>query len=102
MYLEPSRYYTLLQQSRDYTNLLKWWEPVLLILGTFTLILCIAWAIMAIKLLARNNFLEERSSIFIGMLVKHGEDKEQLERMLDNSHKGTIFHSWKPTERKQK
>lgn len=102
MFVEPSRYYTLLQHSREYTALLKWWEPVLLIVGIVTLILCIAWAIMAVKLLARNNFLEERSRILIGLLVKHGEDREPLERMLDIPAKGTIFPSWKPTERKRK
>ena len=103
MYLEPSRYYMLLQHSREYTALLKWWEPVSLILGTFALILCITWAIMAVKLLARNQFLEERSQILIGLLVKHGEDRELLERMLDIPAKGTIFPSWKPqTERKRK
>lgn len=102
MFVEPSRYYVLLQHSREYTALLRWWEPVLLIFGTFTLILCIAWAIMAVKLLARNNFLEERSQILIGLLVKHGEDREHLERMLDISRNRAIFPSWKPTERKRK
>lgn len=102
MYLEPSRYYTLLQHSHEYTALLKWWEPILLIVGLVTLALCISWAVVAIRLFARNHFLEERSRILIGLLVKYGEDREHLERMLDISPKGTIFPAWKPTERKRK
>jgi len=77
------RYYQLVSDAGKYHFILQHWQPVLLIAGIITLIVCLMWLFMALKLLDRNHFLEERNRILFNILVNtYGHNRDELERLL--------------------